>query len=107
MDVGLQIEARSNPVQELEQLRAFLCAERVADRPFVLDDEVERVVQQRLAAPGEVDRPDAPVAGIRSAFDQPSRLQLVDDRDDAARGDVQPFGERLLRLAVVCLDATA
>jgi hypothetical protein len=28
MDVGGQIEARGNPAEELEQLRAFVCDER-------------------------------------------------------------------------------
>jgi hypothetical protein len=28
MDVGGQIDARGNPVEELEQLRAFVCDER-------------------------------------------------------------------------------
>src|SRR5262245_39942609 len=104
VDVGRQIEVRSDPVEEPEQLRAFLWSERVADRVFVLGDEVERVVEQRLAAPGDVERPEAPVVGIWSAFDQPSRLELVDDRDDSARGYVQSFGERLLRLPVVHRD---
>jgi hypothetical protein len=39
MDVGRQVEVRGDPVEELEQLRAFLCGERIADRAFVLDAE--------------------------------------------------------------------
>jgi hypothetical protein len=106
VDVGRQVEARSDPVEELEQLRALPCGERVGDRPFVLDDQVESIVEQPLAAPGEIERPNAPVAAIRPALDQPSRLQLVDDRDHSARRDVQPFREHLLRLPVGRLDGT-
>ena len=36
---------------------------------------------------------------MRPALDQLAPLELVDDRDHPAGGDVQPFGERVLRLA--------
>src|SRR5262245_30908312 len=74
MDVGRQIEAGGNPVEELQQLHTLGCRERVRDRPLVSDDDVERVLQERLSAAGDGERANAPVAGIRPAFDKPTRL---------------------------------
>ena len=48
--------------------------------------------------------PDAAVACVWRTREQLAPFELVDDRDHPAGGDVQPLGERVLRLAFVRRD---
>lgn len=95
---GSQLEALLDSVEQVEQLRAFLVAEWLTDPLFELFRQSEGLRKQFSPLRREVQGADAPVTGLRSAFEECAHFELVDNRDHTAGRDVEPLGKRLLGL---------
>jgi hypothetical protein len=97
---GLETEAGADALEEIEQLLQLRFRERITDLPIEPDRSSLGLPEELLAGSRQVEVPDAAVASVRPALEQPAPLQLVDDRDHPAGGDVQALGQRVLSLTV-------
>jgi hypothetical membrane protein len=95
-----QAQASRNLRQEEHELISLARAEPDAQPRFVgghhLGEPPHHVSTQRR----QVQRPDATVARIGTPAQQPAPLQIVDQRDDAARRNMEHPRDRKLRLAL-------
>lgn len=86
--------------KQIEQRIAFSRGKTGADGPFQLRSEGGGLVKNLGASAGQMQPAAAPVGGMRPSLEQPFVFEVVDQRDHCAGRDAQPFGNRLLRLAI-------
>jgi len=101
---GLELHARSHPVEKVEQPLAVGLAELLRDLSVELLCLPFGLLEELLPGGRQVEIADSPVAGVWPTLEQATLLELVDDRDHPAGGDVEPLGEGVLRLTVACRD---
>src|SRR5215216_2492060 len=88
-------------LKQINQKFTFLAINPGAQPGLIVDGYLPSALQGPASLPGEVQPAHAPVLRIRAPLDEPRLLEMVHERDHAARGDVEPLRERLLRAALV------
>src|SRR5919201_822651 len=78
---GFQFERLGYLVEQSEQLRPFLGAERLAQSLFEFFRQLEGLPEELLPRAGQTKAADASVTGMRSPLEQLSPFELVDDGD--------------------------
>src|SRR5579862_592504 len=96
---GLQFEAGGDALEQVEQLPEFCLVQRVGYLSVEAFCMLFRPSEEPLPDGGQVEVANAAIACVGSAFEKVAVLELVDDCDHPAGGDMQPFGERVLGLA--------
>jgi hypothetical protein len=101
---GVELHARGDPVEQVEQLPALFLVELVCHLSVELLRLPFGPLEELLSGGRQVEIADTPVAGVRLPLEQAALLELVDDGHHPAGGYVQPLGESVLRLAVAGRD---
>jgi hypothetical protein len=83
-------------LQQLEQLPALSHGQRGQQAALGVATDALEPGDQDLALTGEVQRVDPAVAGTAAALDQPTLLEVVEQRDHPARGHPELVRDRLL-----------
>jgi len=96
VDPGRQPEARSNSLQQVEQLLPLGVAQTRAQVPLVCDGHLERLTEEVATGVGEVEGARATILGVEAPFQQAPRLETVDERHHPARRDPETVPDRLL-----------
>src|SRR4051794_17555793 len=87
-------------LKQVDQLLTLLAINPGAQLGLIVDGDLSSLLEHGAALPREEQPAHAPVLRIGPPLDEAHVLQVVDQRDHPARGNLEPLGKRVLRLAV-------
>jgi hypothetical protein len=93
-----------DPPEQAAQGFALFGRERRADGVVVFSGDLDDGLEDLAAFAGEVERVDAAILGAAAALDQAALFELVDEEDEAARGEAEEGAQGLLADAGGCVD---
>lgn len=104
MDTGSELLSLNDSLQERREPLTIGRAHVSRQLLFVLGGDPAREGEQITALAGQIQSADPAVTRIGTTFDQTAPLQLIDQRDHAARRHLYRVADRGLRLTLAEID---